>query len=413
MTAAAATSRSFASAIAPISIVPAYRTLYADQPATLQSILPGKPGGAVTWSLLSQPRGGDGHLLDADRRDTVFSATVAGRYTLLATSVADVTQTATATLYVTGHALPYSATALGTEPVDCTVDPSLTGTTYNVGPSQTYQHLRDLPLAGLGAGSTVRLHNEDTSGQNPTTYHEYLQLSERATADQPLRFCGVPDSTGHLPVLDATAATAAGLASATPAAILSVAASANIQIEGLALRNANAAVTYQAIDGTQARWASDVGCLSITAGQNITVLGNDLGHCSTGGHSATAGSTTALNTLWEGNHLHDNGVVGSAIGHQLSLEAAGEIIQFNQLDSYPAGALGANIRSRSLGDIIRYNYLGGSPARQIDLEAISGATAPSTGRSAKPAVKLVADPQADPQAAATHLVYGNYYQNSR
>lgn len=398
-----------------VGIVPSYRTLYAEQPAELQSFVLGGGNQNVTWTLLSQPIGGDGHLLDTDRRDTVFSATAAGRYTLLATSFADTTQTATATLYVTGHALPFRATALGTEPVDCTVDPALVGQTYNVGPTQTYQHLRDLPLANIAPGSTIRIHNEDTSGLNPTTYHEFLQLSEHATADQPLRVCGVPDSTGHLPILDAANATAAGIVNGTPAGILTIAASseipANIQIEGIELRNANSNVTYQATDGTLARWPSDTGCLSITAGQSITVVGNDLGHCNTGGQSASGvGAAASLNTLWEGNHLHDNGVVGTTTGHQLSLEGPGEIVQFNQLDSYPAGALGANIRSRGTGDIIRYNYLAGSPANQIDLtESISAnaspsASTPQTLRSAEQATDLT---------STTHLVYGNFYQGGR
>ena len=399
---------------AQISIVPAYRTLYADQPAELQSFVLGSDNQNVTWSVLSQPDRGDGRLLNRDHRNTVFTATVAGRYTLVATSAADTTQTAMATLYVTGHPLPYPATALGTEPVDCTADPALAGEVYEVGPSQAFQHLRDLPFANIGAGSTIRIHNEDTSGLNPTTYHEFLELSGHATADQPLRLCGVPDSTGHLPILDASDATAAGTISGTPAGLLTVASSseapANIQIEGIELRNANPNTTYQIADGTLVHWPADAGCLSILAGQNISVIGNDLGHCSTGGHSSPAAGTAAIrNTLWEGNHLHDNGVVGADTGHQLSLEASGEIVQFNQLDSYPAGALGANIRSRSSGDIIRYNYLGGSPAQQIDLAGERGntasrslsAVAPETGGSAEQAPVL---------AAKTHLVYGNFPQ---
>ncbi len=396
-----------------VSIVPAYRTLYAEQPAELQSFVLGGGDQSVTWSILSQPSHSDGHLLNTQSRDTVFTATVAGRYTLIAVSLADSSQIATTTLYVTGHTMPYHATALGTEPVDCTVDPALVGQTYEVGPSQTYQHVRDLPLAGIGAGSTIRIHNEDTSGLSPTTYHEFLDLSQHAIADQPLRLCGVPDSTGHLPILDATDATPASLTTGTPTGIITVAptseAPANIQIEGIELRNANASNTYQMADGTLARWAADAGCLNITAGQNITVIGNDLSHCSTGGHSSSVVDTIASpNTLWEGNHLHDNGVVGSNTGNQLSLEASGEIVQFNQLDSYPAGAFGANIRSSSSGgNIIRYNYLGGSPTQQIDLAGARSTTssrslpasAPKAGQSAE---------KTDNFAPTIHLVYGNY-----
>ncbi len=400
-----------------VSIVPAYRTLYANQPAELQSFVLGSAKQEVAWSVLSQPSGGDGQLLDNTRRDTVFSATVAGRYTLLATSLADPSQTATATLYVTGHVLPYRTTALGTEPVDCSVDPALTGKTYDVGPSQAYQQLRDLPMASIGAGSTIRIHNEDASGLNPTTYHEYLRLSEHATADQPLRLCGVPDGTGHLPVLDASNATAAGTFNDAPAALLTVGsaaeAPAHIHIEGVELRNANGSATYQTADGNVAHWPSTGGCLRVTAGQNIAVIGNDLGHCSTGGQSApVAGTLAQLYTLWEGNHLHDNGVVGSSAGNQLSLSASGDVVQFNQLDSYPAGALGSNIRSRSLGDIIRYNYLGGSPVQQINLTDAPG-TGASHSLSPSPIGIGTSTKKTTNFENTTHLVYSNYYQGSR
>lgn len=400
-----------------VSIVPAYRTLYAGQPAALESTAMDGISQNVSWSLVAQPTGGNGQLLSNSPRDTVFSATVAGRYTLLATSLADRNQTATATLYVTGHTMPYITTALGTEPVDCTADPALLGRTYEVGPSQAYAHLRDLPLASIGGGATIRIHNEDTSGTHPTTYHELLELSQHATADQPLRLCGVPDSTGHLPVLDAASATAAGTG-ATPAGMITVSNAlnsdpANIQIEGLQIRNANVAMSYQANDGTPTHWASDASCLNVAEGQNIVVIGNDLGHCNTGGHS---GSTTVnRNTLWEGNHLHNNGVIGSSVGNQLSLGGAGEVVQFNRLDSYPAGALGANIFSRGIDYVIRFNYLGTGPARQINLTDIG--TANSSGSaSATEATGAAATEQAVVPAAlqqSADVIYGNVYQDSK
>ena len=398
---------------AQVSIVPVYRTLYAKQSAALQSLVSGDANQDVIWSLLAQPLGGDGKLLSTSSRDTVFSATVAGRYTLVATSLADPAQTATATLYVTGHPMPYTATALGTEPVDCTVDPALLGATYDVGPSQPYAHLRDVPLASIGAGTTIRIHNEDTSGTNPTTYHEYIEVWQHATADQPLRVCGVPDSTGHLPILDATDATAAGAITApagtltiVPALSASAAAPANIQIEGLQLRNASASVSYQGADGAAASWAAGAACLDITGGQNIVMIGNDLGHCGAGGHSGPDSAT--LNTLWEGNRLHDNGVAGSALGSQLSIEATGEVVQFNRFDSSPAGVLGANIRSVGSSNVIRYNYLGNGPAHQIDLVGLgntSGTLVTLTSGQAAYDAALA-------QVSQAQLIYGNVDEGS-
>lgn len=394
-----------------VSIVPAYRTLYAGQSAAIESVT-AVANQSVAWSLSAQPQGGDGHLLSSSSGDTVFSANVAGRYTLTATSLNDPAQTATATLYVTGHKMPYSATALGTEPVDCSVDPALLGPTYEVGPSQAYAHLRDLPLTSIGAGATIRIHNEDTSGVNPTVYHEYLELSQHATADQPLRICGVPDSTGHLPVLDASNATPAG-ATAAPAGAVTVQSSpnaptvtpANVQIEGLQIRNANASAMYRGVDGVLTSWAPGAACLDTTGGQNIAVIGDDLDHCGTGGHSG-AGATIGT-TLWEGNDLRENGVAGSALGNQLSLESSGVVVQFNHFDSYPAGALGANISSTGTGNVIRYNDLGSGPARQIDLTGISPTGFAGTLTSGQAAYEAALE-----QATEEHLVYGNVYQDN-
>ncbi len=111
-----------------VHVVPFYATLYSGQKADLQAFVWGSTNRDVTWTIRSAPKGGDGALGDADNEDTVFSATVAGRYTLAATSVADSSKTEIATIFVTGHEMPYPATPAKTMPVDCTVDPAMKGT---------------------------------------------------------------------------------------------------------------------------------------------------------------------------------------------------------------------------------------------------------------------------------------------
>ncbi len=419
-----------------VSVVPAYRTLYAGQPADLQSFVLGNTDTNVRWTLTAQPRGGDGFLVDSTLRDAVFYATVPGRYTLTATSLATPSQSANAILYVTGNSMPYRATALGTEPVDCTVDPSLVGQVYDVGPSQPYHRLQDLPLATVSPGSTIRVHNEDTSGANPTTYHEFLQVSTNATPDQPLRICGVPDSTGLLPILDGTDATGGQSAPAGLITLHNPSASArwpdftgpaNIQIEGLQIRNASSATTYTSSDGSGASWSNASACLAITEAQNVAIVGDDLGNCSLGGRSSWVASNgwgaSDLNTLWEGNHLHGNGVAGSNAGGQLSLEGWNNVVQFNLIDGFPAGALGANIQSRGIGDVLRYNLLGDGPALQMDLVDVHDAlpfmsfaafladadlTAAIGSDNVYPADQIAAEQE----AWNAHFVYGNLYQDS-
>ena len=148
-----------------VSVVPFYRTLYAKQSADVQSLVVGSVAQNVHWAITSSPNGGDGKLVDTTSRDTVFSATIPGQYQLTATSQADPTKSATAIMYVTGHTIPYASpvTPNQTEPVDCSVDPTLQGSVYDVGPSQAYTTLASVPFPTMAAGSTVRLHNEDMS----------------------------------------------------------------------------------------------------------------------------------------------------------------------------------------------------------------------------------------------------------
>ena len=140
-----------------VSVIPFYRTLYANQVADVQSLVVGSVNQNVQWTVSAQPTGGDAKLIDPTTRDTVFSATVPGRYILTATSVADPRKTSTAIMYVTGNTMPYRVTPNLTEPVDCTVDPALLGHVYEVGPSQAYKTLASIPFPTMAPGSTVRV----------------------------------------------------------------------------------------------------------------------------------------------------------------------------------------------------------------------------------------------------------------
>lgn len=425
-----------------VSVVPFYRTLYANQAADVQSLVVGSVNTNVQWTLSAQPAGGDGKLIDTTTRDTVFSATVAGRYVLTAASIADPRQSSTAIMYVTGNTMPYRVTPNLTEPVDCTVDPTLLGKTYEVGPSQAFKRLQDVPFPRMAPGSTVRVHNEDTTGLHPTEYHEYVQISQPAAADQPFRMCGVPDRAGNLPVLDAANATgrsdtsmyAAGYGLITLhqpnywAYWPNFVAAAFVQVEGLHIRNATTGSTYTAPNGSTASWGDFSAGIRVNQGENLTFVGNDIGGNGNGvftaWNSGGGWGSADLNVLWEGNHIHNNGVVGSYLSHQMYLQAWGQVVQFNRVDSYTAGAQGSNIKSRGMLDIMRYNYLGDGAARQMDLVDVqdgpaymsfegflSGGThsyKAAYANDSYPADQLAAQQE----AYNSNFVYGNIYTNS-
>jgi len=419
-----------------VSIVPFYRTLYANQPADVQSLVLGSVNQNVHWAITSQPRGGDGKLTDSTSRDTLFTGTVAGRYQLTATSVADSGKSATAIMYVTGHEMPYRVTPNQTEPVDCTVDPSMLGSVYEVGPSQTFKTLASVPFSTIAPGSTVRVHNEDTSGLHPTVYHEYLEISQPATAEQPLRICGVPDAKGNLPIIDGASASGNSDTGEDGYGLLTIhnsnsqsswpqfVAAQFVTVEGIQFRNARHGYTY----GANQNWQDSAACIHIREVQNAAFVGNDIGSCGNGVvsdfNSSDGWGSSDLNILWEGNHIHNNGIAGSNLDHQMYLQSWNNVVQFNRIDNYTNGAMGANIKSRGLQDVFRYNYLGDGAQREMDLVDVKDAPAYMSfagflGGGANsfhathssdnyPADRIAAEQE----AWNSHFVYGNIYQNS-
>ena len=369
-----------------LSVVPFYTTSYAGQTADVQAYVWGSVNHNVTWAITGEPSGGDGVLTDSNNQDTAFSATVAGRYTLTATSVADGSKTNTATIYVTGHSMPYDVTQSQTIPVDCTVDPGMTGRVYNVGPSQTYRTIQSVPWTTLTAGSTVRIFNEDTTSSNPTTYHEYFQVSTHATRTQPVRVCGVPDSRGNLPVIDASNSTGRSDVSVDSAGYTAVGigipgwagnysgswtGSQDLIIEGLKIQNAKPPYVYTTPAGaTGTAWIAAAACVRLFSSMDVVVRGLDAYNCGNGFFSdfnANEGYAAVANTLYEGNHLHSNGVSGSDSEHQLYIQGWNEVVQFNVVDDYQSGAGGSNLKARGFPEIIRYNSFGDGASRQLDM----------------------------------------------
>jgi hypothetical protein len=424
-----------------VSIVPFYRTLYANQAADVQSFILGATDQTVHWAITSQPTRGDGKLSDTTLRDTIFTGTVPGRYVLTATSNADQSKSSTAIMYVTGHTMPSKVTPNLTEPVDCTVDPAMLGTVYEVGPSQAFKTLASIPFPTMVPGSTVRVHNEDTTGLNPTVYHEWVQISQQATPSQPFRMCGVPDSLGNLPILDGVNATGRSDASqygAPPYAVITVHSSSNwnywptytaasdVIVEGFHIRNARTGASAVGPDGSTIQWGDFSAAIRVNQGLNTVFVGNDLESCGQGAftefNEGASYSDINMNVLWEGNHLHSNGAVGSFLAHQMYLQSWGQVVQFNRIEDYLPGAEGANLKSRGIQDVIRYNYLGPGPARQMDLVDVQdalgemsfsgflGGGVTGSDHGIYPADLYPADLiAAEQEAYHSHFVYGNIY----
>jgi hypothetical protein len=319
----------------------------------------------------------------------------------------------------------------------------MSGSVYEVGPSQTFKTLASVPFPTMSPGSTVRLHNEDKTGLHPTEYHEYIEISQAATEDQTFRMCGVPDAAGNLPIIDGAAAT--GRADTSEAiegyGLLTLynsdffaywpkfVAAQYIAVEGIQFRNAKPGVSYIAAGASSPQnWKSSAACIHISEAQNVAFVGNDIGSCGNGVltdfNSNGGWGASDLNLLWEGNHIHNNGIAGSNLDHQMYLQSWNNIVQFNRIDNYTVGALGANIKSRGIQDIFRYNYLGDGAQREMDLVDVTDAPAymSFTGflsggansfhtqysKDSYPADQIAAEQE----AWNSHFVYGNIYLNS-
>ena len=383
-----------------VVVAPAYQQAFKSQHRTLQSWVSGDTDETGTWSIVSQPSGGDGKLADTTSRDADFVATATGRYTLKYTSNSNSSQSATAIVYVSPNSLPkYAATPNGTEPRECYVDPQLTGGDYEVGAGKAYPSLQSTPAGNLIApGSIIRVWNTDTTGSKPSTFNEYYQIHNSGTPAQPILLCGVPDGSGNLPIIDGNNATTQSGTSTGAAAAYGVittwgggfgngtpygywqagsAGPSYVSITGLHVRNATPSFTYTPPGGgSPTPYIDGASCLNIRSGSYIDLSGNDLDTCTNGIFTAentnSAWAPVTQDVTVMGNHIHGSGYGGGYGDHQMYFQSFYGLAQGNRIDNYTSTAQGSNIKWRGVEGIFRYNYMGidstgkNGPTREFD-----------------------------------------------
>jgi len=381
---------------AQVFISPFNVRLYSGQKVDLQSWVWGAVNDNVTWSI-SQPAGGNGQFTAppaggsaTTARDAVFSATVAGNYTVTATSVANPSASATAILSVSSNALPsYAITPNHTEPVDCSVDPTLTGKTYDIGAGHPYAMLADAYVAigsnVLSPGTTIRLFNTDTTGTNPTRYHEYLRLDGQGTQAQPIRIVGCADSAGNLPIMDAQNATSYSPTDNSVAAQIAglyqigihhsngfavyptINSPSYIVIEGIAFRNAypttsNGGATsnyYNPGTSSATAWGTSASCIRPYEGNHLTVRGNDMQDCSFGiladfnGNNGWGGFFGDFDL--QGNYFNNIGASNQS-EHMAYVQGFRQVIQDNVFDTLKSVSAAGELKMRGVGEVVRYNF---------------------------------------------------------
>jgi hypothetical protein len=405
-----------------VVVIPAYQQVYEGQSAPLQSFVRRNVNQNGTWSIVSQPSGGNGALSSTiqdtacttagfpDCRDKLFSATVTGEYVIGYTS--SVTgSTSTAIVYVAPQAMPsYVTTPNHTRPVPCFVDPSFSGSVFQVGPSHAFHTIESIPnIAGIQGGYMMQIFNEDTTGSNPTTYPEYFQVRFSGTPTNPVHICGVPDSAGNLPVISTVNATGqAGTAEYGFGSIILFGSShfspwqngsagpSYVEITGINFEmpggysvnsfntpggTSTTCPTAFTTVATTCPWLYETSPIFTASGTYITQEGNEFNGYGDGVFTAENSNSNEWSTITQGVYIFGNFDTNyfSNIGapddsHAMYMQCFYCVAEGNLIQGPLGTAIGDDLKWRGVAGIFRYNYLGAGSAFAEDYVDIQDAS---------------------------------------
>jgi hypothetical protein len=393
-----------------VIVIPAYQQVYEGQSAPLQSFVRRNVNQTGTWSIISQPSGGNGALSATiqdtacttagfpDCRDKLFSATVTGEYTIGYTS--SVTgSTSTAIVYVAPQAMPsYATTPNHTRPVPCFADPAFSGTIFPVGPLHAFPTIESIPnIAGIQGGFMMQIFNDDTTGSNPTTYPEYFQVRFSGTPVNPVHICGVPDASGNLPIISAVNATGqAGTAEYGFGSIILFGPShfspwqngsvgpSYVNITGINFQmpggysvnsfntpggTATTCPTAFTVTATTCPWLYETSPVFTASGTYITQEGNEFNGYPDGVFTAENSNSNEWSTITQGvyifgnfdtNYFSNKGAPNDS--HAMYMQCFYCVAEGNLIQGPLGTDIGNDIKWRGIAGIFRYNYLGAGPA---------------------------------------------------
>ncbi len=237
--------------------------------------------------------------------------------------------------------------------------------TYEVGPSQAYTNISDVPWESVGAGDEVRIHWRAQS------YHEKWVIAVEGTEQQPFVVRGVAGPGGELPVIDGRNATtrsqlnfwneARGVLKIGGANSPGVDAATWIEVENLDIRSGRSPYQFTGRNGLT-DYTNNAASVYIENGRNITVKNCIIRDSGNGIFVSPA----SRNITIDGNWIYDNGIEGSIYYHNTYTEAIGMTYQFNHFGPLRGNSQGNNLKDRSAGLTVRYNWIEGGN-RQLDL----------------------------------------------
>ena len=401
-----------------VSVWPAYKQVFQGQTVGVElfSNVIGSPDPSGTWT---QTCGPTVTLSDNTFRTMVFpGSTTTGRYCFTYTSTAT-GGSQTGVIYVSPNPLPsYTVTPDGTAPFECFPDPANTGTDFEVGVNgEPFPTINSVISSTIPAGSIVRIHNDDTTGSNPTSYNEYYQLitsgnpGTNPATGQYNAFCGVPDSQGNLPIMEMNGASAqagfspfasAGLGGLTtyPGPSFGAWSGGSVgpsywYISNLHIKDGNFSNPYNQPGGvnttcsntvqngatggtgTTCFWNRFTACINIRGGSYIAVAGVHEDNCALGTFS-NDNATSLFGAIsqevsFEGIHTDLAGTVAISTNHGAYLQGINLWYQGNRLDNFTPNMSGSCIKWRAIGGSTRNNYCAAGPTRIWDGTEVQGA----------------------------------------
>ncbi len=247
------------------------------------------------------------------------------------------------------------------------------GKLYEVGPGKEYEKIIDVPTENLGPGDAVKIYAKSEP------YFERIIITTKGAEQAPICICGVPDTSGKLPILDGTNARVRPSTSKTPyAGVIVVGNNFNNHPEYINISNLQLQGAHQyKEDDTQRSYEMDTDNLipySRAAagislrGAHFEVANCIIRHNGNGIFGAYNGPDNPLiDVTLKNNIITDNGTFDVDRQHNIYLESNGLVSVGNRFGPIRDGSRGVNYKSRSAGDIIMYNHFIGPAGRQINL----------------------------------------------
>jgi hypothetical protein len=240
---------------------------------------------------------------------------------------------------------------------------------YDVGPGQPLAAIGDAPWATLAPGDEVRIH------WRPEPYREKWVIGRAGTAEAPIVVRGVPGPNGERPVISGDGAVtpapldftgeARGVLKIGTSNVPSNTLPEHVVVEGLELRAGHQNYTFTDRHGATRTYAKNAAAIFVERARHLVIRDCVLTDSGNGLFVAAYDGDTR-DVRIEGNHIHGNGVAGSAFEHNTYTAAIGIVYEGNRFGPPRAGALGNALKDRSAGLVVRYNWIEGGN-RQLDL----------------------------------------------